>query len=215
MKKLDKLIIIGSRPDGHAGVVLDFINELKLYEVIGFLDDNKNLAGTNVLGIPVLGTLDNYLENPLNESYNFFICIGDNVSRQKIHKKLVDSRCALINIIHPSSYISKSVFMGSGVFIGANVNIMYNSIIGNCVIINNAASIDHDNIIDNYVNISPGCHTSGRVTIKNAAFLGTGAIVIPDIIINDNAIVGAGSVVIHDVPANTKVVGNPAKKMNI
>lgn len=35
--------------------------------------------------------------------------------------------------------------------------------------------------------------------------------VLPGITIGENAVVGARSVVTHDVPANTVVVGNPAR----
>ena len=35
--------------------------------------------------------------------------------------------------------------------------------------------------------------------------------VLGDISVGDGALVGAGSVVVHDVPANTTVVGNPAR----
>ena len=49
------------------------------------------------------------------------------------------------------------------------------------------------------------------VHIKNGAWIGARAIILPGVIIGENAVVGAGSVVTKDVPANTVVVGNPAK----
>ena len=207
----EKLILIGARVDGQAGVVLDFVREFGLYDVIGFLDDNKELKGKKVLGIPVLGSLDSYIGNHEEKSINFFICIGHNSYREKLHKKIIEYGGNLVNIIHPSSFISKSVRIGKGIFIGANVCIIHNTIIGDCTIINNATSIDHDNEIGDYVNISPGCHTSGRVIIKKGVFLGSGVTVIPDVVINEDAIVGAGGVVIRNIDRQTKVVGNPTK----
>ncbi len=41
--------------------------------------------------------------------------------------------------------------------------------------------------------------------------LSTGSIILGDVLIGDNVIVGAGSVVVKSIPANTVVVGNPAK----
>jgi len=47
--------------------------------------------------------------------------------------------------------------------------------------------------------------------VKRGASIGSGATLLGGITIGENAIVGAGSVVTKDVPANTTVVGNPAR----
>lgn len=47
--------------------------------------------------------------------------------------------------------------------------------------------------------------------VKRGASIGSGSTILSKIVIGENAIVGAGSVVTRDVPANTIVVGNPAK----
>ena len=50
-----------------------------------------------------------------------------------------------------------------------------------------------------------------RTLIKKNASIGSSATLLCGIIIGENAIIGAGSVVTKNVPANTVVVGNPAK----
>ena len=47
--------------------------------------------------------------------------------------------------------------------------------------------------------------------IRKGASVGSSATILCGITIGENAIVGAGAVVTKDVPANTVVVGNPAK----
>ena len=47
--------------------------------------------------------------------------------------------------------------------------------------------------------------------VKKGASIGAGAIIICGVTIGAGAMVGAGSVVTKDVPANTLVIGNPAK----
>lgn len=48
-------------------------------------------------------------------------------------------------------------------------------------------------------------------TLGNDVMVGAGAILLGTISVGDGARVGAGSVVVDDVPANTTVVGNPAR----
>jgi acetyltransferase-like isoleucine patch superfamily enzyme len=50
-----------------------------------------------------------------------------------------------------------------------------------------------------------------QTLIKKGASIGSGATILSKVVIGENAIVGAGSVVTKDVPANSIVVGNPAK----
>jgi acetyltransferase-like isoleucine patch superfamily enzyme len=50
-----------------------------------------------------------------------------------------------------------------------------------------------------------------QTVVKKRASIGSGATILSQVTIGENAIVGAGSVVTKDVPANTIVVGNPAR----
>src|SRR5512146_2610284 len=50
-----------------------------------------------------------------------------------------------------------------------------------------------------------------RTVVKRHASIGSGTTILSKVTIGENAMVGAGSVVTKDVPANTIVVGNPAR----
>jgi acetyltransferase-like isoleucine patch superfamily enzyme len=47
--------------------------------------------------------------------------------------------------------------------------------------------------------------------VKKGASIGSGSTILSKVVIGENAIIGAGSVVTRDVPANSIVLGNPAK----
>lgn len=50
-----------------------------------------------------------------------------------------------------------------------------------------------------------------KTLVKRGASIGANATLLPGIVIGENAMVGAGSVVTRDVPADTVVLGNPAR----
>ena len=81
------------------------------------------------------------------------------------------------------------------------------------VVIGGTAIIGDDCLIYQGVTLGmTGQHGGKRhPTVGSNVMLGAGSIVLGDISVGDGALVGAGSVVVHDVPANTTVVGNPAR----
>lgn len=56
-----------------------------------------------------------------------------------------------------------------------------------------------------------GWEVAKPVVIEDNVWIGGGAILLPGVTIGRNAVVGAGAVVSRSVPANTVVVGNPAR----
>jgi maltose O-acetyltransferase len=56
-----------------------------------------------------------------------------------------------------------------------------------------------------------GWEVAKPIVIEDNVWIGGGAILLPGVTVGRNAVVGAGAVVSRDVPANTVVVGNPAR----
>lgn len=56
-----------------------------------------------------------------------------------------------------------------------------------------------------------GWEVAKPIVIEENVWIGGAAIILPGVSIGRNAVVGAGAVVTRDVPANTVVVGNPAR----
>ena len=53
----------------------------------------------------------------------------------------------------------------------------------------------------------------GDVKIGDGSFIGANSVIKQGLKIGNNVVVGAGAVVIQDIPNNTKVVGNPSRKI--
>lgn len=200
----DNIIIIGY--SGHAYVVLDTASLLGM-PIVGYCDRQRNTL--NPFNIPYLGN-EMDLEIDPKANWRFIICIGDNLIRRHISKKM-GQNFVFSNIIHPNTQISKTCKIGVGNFM--NVGVVLNAFaqIGNHVILNTNCIVEHECVISDFVHLAPGATLAGNVFVGESTFIGANATVKQGVKIGNNVIVGAGAVVIKDVPDNVTIVGNPAK----
>lgn len=209
-KMSKKICIIGAKQDGSSKVVLDIIRLLMKYEIVGFFDDDAKCHGKTIEGIPIIGVTELLKEDKYKGCF-FSIAFGNNHLKHDMTIKLIDFGLKPENLFHPTSVLAQNITLGNGIWAAANVVVNPGCKIYDGVVLNTAATMDHDCLIESFVNISPGCHLSGRTKVGKFAFLGTGVVTIPDTQIGQNSIVGAGSVVIKNVPDNVTVAGIPAK----
>ncbi len=196
--------IIGA--GGHAKVVYDAILSAEQHEVIGFVDDNVDLIGTKLYGLPIVGNIAD-----LDSVEGYIIAIGNNTVRQEKVAFYSQAGYLPITAIHPRAIIAPTAQIGEGTVVFANVVVNPEARIGRHVILYTACTIDHECDIADYAYISPGCNVGGQVKIETGAFLGIGAVVLPRITVGAWSIIGAGAVVTKDIPAHVTAVGVPAK----
>ena len=98
---MKKIALIGA--GGHCKVVIDLIEELNQYEIIGIYDDNKEGFFENIKILGNLDCIDKKIEN-------FFICIGNDKIRKRDETRIGTYRSALLRCLctppcprHPSS----------------------------------------------------------------------------------------------------------------
>jgi sugar O-acyltransferase (sialic acid O-acetyltransferase NeuD family) len=209
-----RILILGG--GGHGRVVLDILLQARGCDVVGFLDNNADIHGRRIDGIPVQGAVDE-LSRFRSEMQidGAVIAIGDNGARRGLARKVDDLGLALINAIHPSATIAHNATLGRNVVIAAGVVVCANCQVGDSVILNTGCIVDHQTMIGEGTHICPGVRIAGRVKVEPGVFVGIGATVVPKITLGCEAIIGAGSVVIEDVPPLATVVGVPARSIKL
>lgn len=194
---MNELYLYGA--SGHAKVIIEIAETMGM-QVVGLVDANPKV--TSLLEYPV----QNDFEKKKN---NWIISIGNNKIRKKIAISSIDK--IFIELVHPSSTISKRAKIGVGTVVMAGVTVNSEAKIGKHCIINTNASIDHDCLIEDFVHISPNVALAGNVHIGEGTHVGIGACVIQGVKIGKWCTVGAGTVIIEDIPDGATVVGNPGR----
>ena len=206
------IVIVGAGGFGREVLLtlLDCNRQLKMYNVLGFVDDDKSLLGKSVNNIPVLGGLD-WLFSNNSKNFKCIIAIGDGKLRKKIAQQLERENIEFATIMHPSVVCSDFVEIGKGTIIQAGSIITPDTKIGEHVHINMDCSVAHDCVLEDFTTLSPGVHINGFTTIGSCVFIGTGAVAKDRVKIGRGSIIGAGTVLIDDVPEFSLYVGIPGK----
>lgn len=207
-------MIVGA--GGHGKVVADALQQAHLAgapeKPIGFLDDERALVGTSVLGLPVLGAITQ-LESIPHDAV--VVAVGDNATRRRLFEGLASARVVFATVRHPSAIVGQGVNIGAGVMICAGVVINPDTQVGDNVILNTSCSVDHDCVVADHVHIAPGVRIGGQVRIGEQALVGIGATIMPECHVGARAVVGAGACVTRPVGADLVVVGTPAAPRHV
>jgi sugar O-acyltransferase (sialic acid O-acetyltransferase NeuD family) len=204
-----RIIVFGA--GGHAKVVVDVLDQMGIYQIVGLVDDSLELKGTVRGGYAVIGNKDDLAGMSGAGIDGVIVAVGDNNRRKLVCEEVARMGFTLISAIHPSAVIGSRVRIGAGTLVVAGVVVNVDAEIGEDVIVNTGATIDHDCRIGAHAHLSPGVHLAGRVSVGALTHIGIGAVVLPNLTIGQNCIVGAGAVVRDNIPDNVVVVGNPAK----
>lgn len=206
------IIIIGAGGVGRevAFIIEEINKETPTWNILGFIDDNKEIHGKVINGYSVLGDLS-YLDNyeKKEEKPKVIIAIANYNIKKNIVFKL-SNKFKFATIIHPEVSIHNTVIIGNGSIIYKGVIVTTNITIGNHVIVSPKCGIGHDSIIKDYVSLLWNVNISGNDVIEEGVLIGSGATVIQGRKVGQAAVIGAGAVVVKDILSNTTNVGVPS-----
>jgi len=206
---MKKVVIVGvGFPDIIR--VIDAINEKgEKIEILGFLDDKKEIQGKTYWGYPVLGTLD-WLKENKDDCYVVSTVALTTKIRKKAHQRIKSFNAKFTSLIHPDVDMRYNK-CGEGVIICQGATIGPNAYIDNHVIISFNAVVGHDVSIGNFSFIAAGSAILGHVRIGEGVMVGANSVCYPKVKVGDWSTIGMCSAVTENVLDKTTVAGNPAK----
>ena len=128
---------------------------------------------------------------------------------------------AMISLRKYENFTIAEYFRAQGAKIGEDCYIVIRNLapepylvkIGNHVFIGEKVTLHtHDGGTWLFRDELPDLRVYGPIVIEDNCVIGEGATILPNVTIGKNSIVGVGSVVIKDVPANSIVMGIPARR---
>jgi sugar O-acyltransferase (sialic acid O-acetyltransferase NeuD family) len=209
------LIILGAGGTGReVAEAIEDINSLgRKWNLLGFLDDDRQKHGKEYNGHPVLGSISTAGEYLTCQ----FLLVLANHRDLKLTKRVLD-RLSLdpgrfATIVHPAARVSNYAELGPGTIVLQNSVITANASIGSHVLLLFGAQIGHDCRVEDYVVIAPNAVLAGGVCVGEACYIGANATILQKRTVGPWSCVGMGAAVFSDVKSNSTVVGNPARPL--
>jgi sugar O-acyltransferase (sialic acid O-acetyltransferase NeuD family) len=206
----EPLVVWGA--GGHARVVVEILNLTRHYEIIGFLDDLRNVAATTSESDrqPFLGGRESL--DRLHESVRkIVLAFGHCSARYEISALVLKKGFELVTAIHPSSVVSSDSIIGSGTVVTAGAIVNPGVCVGTSAILNTGSVVDHDCVIGEACHIAPGVHLAGRVSVGRCTWIGIGSVISDRVRVGAGCLIGAGSLVLDDIPDGSVAYGHPAR----
>ncbi len=205
--RVDRLLIIGGG-DG-AVQLLDAIFKSGKQRAVAILDDNTSLHGKTIMGVPVVGPIQEDLAAAMLERDEFDHAVTSISTliplRRRIFEQLTSRGVPFANVIHPTACIGVNVSIGRGNVILGFCHIGACATIGDNNFLSAYVSIEHHNEIASHCSYGPAVVASSRVKVGECTRFGTGVFMEPKISIGANSVIGSGCILRGDVPADSVV----------
>jgi UDP-perosamine 4-acetyltransferase len=209
-----RVALYGSRPDGHANVVLEIFAGASDFEVVGLIDDWPENADRKIGALGVIGGSADLARLAGEGLEGILLGFGAAQGRGDALSAIEAAGLALPTLVHSSAHVAASATLAAGVQVLPNASVGPNARVGRGGLINTGAIVEHDVIVGDCSVVDPGAVLTGRVKVGPSVEIGSGAVLIPDVEVGGGATVGAGAVVTRAVPDGVTVVGVPARPLD-
>ncbi|MFF4029034.1 acetyltransferase [Streptomyces sviceus] len=205
------LVIVGA--GGFARETAQAVRDAGEFELLGHLDDDPALHGTDVDGVPVLGGCD--LVHDLSEA-RVVICVGnprDYAARARLVRRFGLPEERYTTVIHPTAAVSSTSEIGPGSVLLAHCVLTAAVRVGAQVAVMPHVVLTHDDVVEDYATLTAGVRLGGGVRLERGAYVGSGVLVREGTTVGAWSQIGMGSAVLDDVPPGEVWVGSPARRL--
>lgn len=166
------LIIVGANKLGEY-VAKNFSQFGLRHKVLGFVDENHNLEGKKIAGLPVLGPPEMLVHK---SKLAVIIALSSIFEKQGVVRLLSSNKqLEYPNLVSMGSWISRDCIFGKGNIILEGSLINFGTMVGSFNFFGEKCSIGHESVIGDYchledeVNIGGYSILEGMVTIQKGA----------------------------------------------
>jgi len=203
-----KVLMVGASGGGE--MMGDILCEAHPEAEIDYIDDDTEKWGTKICGRKVIPVSTEHILSVLDNYTYAFISVGLH-KHMKFREKMyhvLKGKIPLINIIHPTSYISETASIGEGNYFGAFSFIGPRSVVGDCNFFSGNTLIEHHNKIGNLNSWGPSNTTSGFCAIGDRVCLGTNISMVFHVNIGEDSVVASDTCLSSKVKSNSLVRKN-------
>ncbi|MEE9097516.1 NeuD/PglB/VioB family sugar acetyltransferase [Pseudarthrobacter phenanthrenivorans] len=209
---MSELILVGA--SGLAREVLAMVRNSGQYDVVGMLDDDREMAGVSVDGAPVLGTVED--ARRYNHAF-MLVCMESGRQRETVVDRLEllgirETRYA--TAVDPSVQYPEGCAVGRGSILFRNVTLTASVTLGCHVVAMPSVTFMHDDDVADFATFAAGVSLGGGVRIGRAAYLGMNSSVRERTSVGAYATVGMGAAVLSNVPEGETWIGVPAHEID-
>lgn len=199
---IKRVLVVGG---GQAAMqIIDILWHDPTCQVVGCLDDDSQLHGQEIFGVPILGGSD-LLEKLWREKFFTAAIVGVGINlkaRAALYQRLKGLGIPLVNAIDPTVRHNRQATLGEGIVLCSFVHVGVCAHIGDNSFIGAHSSIDHHCQIGSTVFMGPGCLLSGTVRVGSGTLFGSGVLVQLGLTIGEGCRIASGVTVIKDLPAH-------------
>ena len=210
-----RLLIVGAGGLGRetAELVTAINQQRPSWDLLGFLDDDPELRGSAVAGVPVVGSVDAAAEHADAQVVVATASPADYFSRKRLVRRLGVPADRFATLVHPTAVLPPSCTLGPGTTVLAGVVATTSVELGAHVVLMPGVILTHDDVVGDFATLASGVRLGGGVRVGEGAYLGAGSLVRERRSVGAWSLLGMGAVVTADVPPAEVWVGSPARRL--
>ncbi len=195
-----RLVVVGA---GRAAVqVLDILSRCADQVAVALVDDEVELHGRELFGVPVIGAIDRGPELIRAGAADALVVASGNPARRSaLWQRLRTAGSPFANVVDPTVAFGLGASIGTGNVIGANSRIGACSVLGDNLMLSSSVNVEHDNVVGSHTTSGPGLHTAGSVRIGERVAIGAGVVMDPHVEVGDDCLISSGLALMASVPA--------------